>query len=150
MPTGIYVRTEIHKRILVKNSIFKKGHKGYWLNKKMPPFSNDHKEKIGEAHKGNKTRSWKGGRRKVGNYIYILQPNHPFCDNMGYVLEHRLIIEKYLHRYLKSTEEGHHLGKKNDNRPQMLMAFKTKSAHQRFEKGGKFSSSEIIFDGREL
>jgi len=47
----------------------------------------------------------------------ILVDNHPSRNSRGYVFEHRLVVEKYLGRYLKSTEEVHHInGDKLDNR----------------------------------
>jgi hypothetical protein len=47
-------------------------------------------------------------------------------------------------------EKVHHLGAKDDNRPQMLMAFVSDSAHKRFEKNGQVKSGEIIFDSRKF
>ena len=65
---------------------------------------------------------WKGGRSKVtGGYIKIKQPNHPDVTCGGYVLEHRLVMEKKLGRRLQSIEEVHHRnGIKDDNRPENL------------------------------
>ncbi len=99
--------------------------------------------------KGNK-RNFKTGRIKNAGYIFIYKPEHPFCEHHGYIREHRLVIEKYLGRYLKPEEVGHHLGKKDDNHPHMLMAFVNHSAHIRFERGNKINPSEIIFDGRKI
>jgi len=99
-----------------------------------------------------KNPQWKGGKYKRGDgYIVILCPNHPFHYPDGYVPEHRLIMEKYLGRYLKSNEPVHHINKiKNDNRIENLIAFISDSAHTRFERGGKINPKEIIFDGRNI
>jgi len=100
---------------------------------------------------GTKHSNWKGGVFKNFNgYICIFQPKHPHHNKRNYVLEHRLIVEKQISRYLTSKEEIHHLGAKDDNRIHMLMAFINHSAHTRFERGGQYSESEIIFDGRKL
>ena len=100
---------------------------------------------------GTKHSNWKGGVFKnYYGYICIFKPKHPHHNKRNYVLEHRLIVEKQISRYLTSKEEVHHLGKKDDNRPHMLIAFINHSTHMRFERGGQYSESEIIFDGRKL
>jgi hypothetical protein len=89
------------------------GNTGWWKGKKRPEFS------------GINHPRWKGGRTitKFG-YIQVLRPEHPFCNNMGYVMEHRLIMEKYLGRYLKPKEVVHHInGITGDNRLKNLMLF---------------------------
>lgn len=111
---------------------FKKGHSGFWKNKK---FSEEHKRKLRDAHKGHsghwlgkkmskehrekmsvakqlsKHPNWKGGKYIDKNgYIYIVQKNHPFCNWAGYVSKHRLVMEKHLRRYLTRKEVVHHRG----------------------------------------
>ena len=87
--------------------------------------------------KGKQHPLWKGGKRKKpdrkGYYILALQPKHPFADSMGYVLEHRLVMEKKLGRFLKRTERVHHInGNKHDNHLSNLMYFPNERAHQKF------------------
>lgn len=135
MPRGIYDRTKSK----FNKASFKKGH---------IPWSKLHPELM---PKGKEAGAWKGGRIKHNKgYILILKHKHPFGDHHGYVFEHRLVIEKQIGRYLTSKEQVHHLGERDDNRPKMLMAFSSNSAHTRFERGKKIKSSEIIFDGRKL
>lgn len=64
--------------------------------------------------------NWNGGKRKRGNYVQIYVPEHPnACKN--YVLEHRLVMEQHLGRYLTNLEQVHHRnGIKSDNRIENL------------------------------
>ena len=67
---------------------------------------------------GSKNPCWKGGKckNKLG-YILILNHDHPFCTKGGYVLEHRLVMEQHIGRYLTRKEIVHHRnGIPDDNR----------------------------------
>jgi hypothetical protein len=107
---------------LSKSNFFKKGDISYWKGKKRPEVSRENNP------------NWKGGiTRYVLGYIGILLPEHPFCDKKGYVLEHRLVMEKHLGRYLSLEEVVHHInGIKSDNRIENLMLFPNSSAHAGF------------------
>src|SRR4030042_2641792 len=73
---------------------------------------------------GIKAPNWKGGRMVVDGYIYIYSPHHPFCTKNKYVCEHRLIMEKYLGRFLNSREVVHHIdGNKENNNIENLKLF---------------------------
>ena len=82
---------------------------------------------------GDKSNNWTGGRTiRTFGYIAIWQPHHPFSDNNGYVVEHRLVIEKSLGRFLKSGEVVHHLnGNTADNRLKNLKLFASHSDHMK-------------------
>ena len=77
---------------------------------------------------GEKNYAWKGGRKKVkGGYIRVHAYNHPNKDNHNCVLEHRLVMEKKIRRYLYSFETVHHKnGVKWDNNPDNLELFVSK------------------------
>jgi len=148
MPIGVYKRSpEQIKRL--KDMAFKKGHKPYKtaFKKGMIPWNKGKKlpQITGANHPG-----WKNGIHYKYGYIMLYRPSHPFCNKGGYVREHRLIIEKQIGRYLLPSEKCHHLGAKDDNRPNMLMAFINHSAHMIFEYGGNIRPQEIIFDGRNI
>jgi len=82
--------------------------------------------------KGPKHWNWKGGKIKhKSGYILIRALDHPNATNRGYIMEHRLIMEKYLGRLLKPTELIHHKnGDPSDNRIENLEIV-TKKQHSR-------------------
>lgn len=118
--------------------------------------TDEYKEKMRQSllgkYPGPMSSGWKGGRRKQGKgYWLIYSPQHPLRSKTKYVLEHRLVVEKYLGRYLEAENDVHHVnGKKDDNRPENLIAFKTRGAHEKFEWGKEIPADQIIFDGRLL
>lgn len=93
------------------------------------------------------SQNWKGGRIKANNYGYIMiyMPFHPFCNASGYVLEHRLIMEKQLGRFLGKKEVVDHInGIVNDNRIENLKLFENQSEHIKQEGiRGKYKKNDI-------
>ena len=66
-------------------------------------------------------------------YILIQQPNHPNANEKGYVREHRLVVEKFIGRYLIKGEVVHHINaNKGDNSIKNLMPFSTQKKHMQF------------------
>lgn len=83
---------------------------------------------LSETNKGRfgvKNNNWKGGRKyHRGGYVCILKHDHPNADMWGYVLEHRLVMEKHLNRFLNPKEVIHHINDiRDDNRIENLMLF---------------------------
>lgn len=93
--------------------------------------------KVG-GQKGSKNQDWKGGKRiDKDGYVLCLKPDHPNNRN-GYVREHRLVMEKYLGRYLTDTEVVHHKNAvKTDNRIENLELFQRNGEHLKKELKGK-------------
>jgi len=93
-------------------------------------LTEEKKKKLRENRKsGNKSWMWKGGRNKCSNgYIEVYCKGHPYGTKHNknnkdavYVLEHRLVMERYLGRYLKPNEIVHHInGNRTDNRIENL------------------------------
>ena len=81
---------------------------------------------------GQKNRWFKGGIKVRNGYVLIYSPKN--LDKKGkYIFEHRLIMEKHLGRYLKSSEIVHHKnGVTIDNRIENLKLFKNSSEHTKF------------------
>lgn len=117
------------------------------------PLSDEHKRRIAEGlrgHKrseserkalaqcmrgrfaGEKHHNWKGGvKRRSDGYVYIYRPDHPRATKNGYVMEHILVMEEVLDRYLLPEEQVNHInGIRDDNRPENLMVFRDARDHQ--------------------
>ena len=127
------------------------------IDKRCKPRSKKIRKKISEALKGKPSPMkgkklphllgknachWKGGRWKNNRgYILIYCPEHPFAILGGYIFEHRLVMEKFLGRYLKPKERVHHINRiKTDNRLKNLKLFPNDSKHKKdhYPKGSLF------------
>ena len=82
------------------------------------------RERYAREHAPN----WKGGRYVINSgYVASRAPGHPRAMQNGYVLEHRLVIEQELGRYLLPHERVHHKnGKRDDNRLENLELWQLK------------------------
>lgn len=66
-------------------------------------------------------------------YISFYQPEHPHSDKSGHVRAHRIVVERYLGRYLTPEEIVHHVNEnKQDNRIENLIVFEDESYHKRW------------------
>jgi len=71
-------------------------------------------------------------------YKYIRCVDHPHATTRGYVLEHRLIMEEYLGRYLTPEEVVHHKnGDRLDNNIENLQLLTGKGAHRKLHEADK-------------
>jgi hypothetical protein len=87
----------------------------------------------GEGHP-----EWKGGRFRLGRYMYIYAPDHPNATKQRRVAEHRLVMEKKLGRFLLCSEVVHHLdGNPQNNNIENLVLFSRNSDHLAEELKGK-------------
>ena len=98
------------------------------MRKVNPPIGR--KVKFDWRDKDKALRVWRHG------YIFVYKPEHPTSrktpPDYGYIAEHRMIMELYLGRDLKSTEIIHHLdGKKSNNKIENLLLCETQREHNR-------------------
>lgn len=82
---------------------------------------------------GSHSVLWKGGKKhRFDGYVAVWLPEHPFAKS-GYVMEHRLVMEKEIGRYLTREEVVHHInGRRDDNRIENLKLFPNGAEHQRY------------------
>ena len=61
--------------------------------------------------------TWTPSKVNDGGYVDVHLPQHPRASKKGRMLEHRLVMENHLGRWLESWEHVHHRnGVKTDNR----------------------------------
>lgn len=106
--------------------------------------SEETKRKMSLAQKGKIRKPSKFGghtKKRPDGYIAVYLPDHPCANKEGYVMEHRLVMEEHIGRYLRKDESVHHInGKRDDNRIEnlMLLSFKEHQAlhlKERHENG---------------
>ena len=79
-----------------------------------------------DRYKGGCTHTF---RNNTG-YILEYHPLHPACSRKGMVLQHRLVMECHLGRFLTGQEVVHHLnGERDDNRIENLELLASQSVH---------------------
>ena len=94
-------------------------------NKKISEIT---KEKISQSH----LKKGIGHKKKrTDGYVAIYFPDHPKSSKEGYIMEHDLVMECNIGRWLKNNEIVHHINHiRNDNRIENLKLL-TKSEHAR-------------------
>lgn len=84
------------------------------------------------GYRGSGNPKWRGGLvEQVGGYLYEHAPDHPGATEDGYVMQHRLVMERALGRYLTTEEQVHHRNHvPGDNRIENLMLMANRREHQ--------------------
>ena len=105
--------------------------------KDVPNYKNRGK-KLSEERKENLRIKKSGGIGKKSinskGYIKIYFPEHPKSDKWGYILEHDLIMECNIGRWLNEDEVVHHInGIRNDNRIKNLKLM-TRKEHTKYHR----------------
>lgn len=123
---GIETRIRMNEKTRKKISDANKGKKSALGSKRTP----EQRAKISKAKRmvWLKPTEYGGHKKKrKDGYVYVYVPNHPNTTKQGYVMEHILVMEKHIGRYLKSDEVVHHINHiRDDNKIEnlQLMTFK--------------------------
>ncbi|MDD5510675.1 MAG: HNH endonuclease [Dehalococcoidales bacterium] len=78
-----------------------------WLRRKGIVLR-DYNERFQKTYKNHPRKHADKETNKEG-YVLIYLPDHPYCNSHGRVLEHRLVMERRLGRYLLPSEHVHHI-----------------------------------------
>lgn len=76
-----------------------------------------------------------GIRTDVSGYKLIYKPSHPNATKVGYVLEHRLVMEKHLKRLLSKEELVHHIDEDKQNNSIENLELTNRSEHRSIHNG---------------
>lgn len=94
---------------------------------------------------------WNGGRkvRKDGYVLVVAPDDHPYpaetkASGLKYILEHRLMFEQVIGRYLKPAEVVHHIDENpSNNTPSNLRLFASQRAHAAYHQQQRQSSTRL-------
>jgi biotin operon repressor len=102
--------------------------------------------KFRQGRFGKKAANWQGGRSKSTNgHIYIYSPEHPYSNKQGYVMEHRLVMEKAIGRYLAPEEIIHHINmQKQDNTIDNLYLCADNGAHRDIHHSLELAGASLV------
>ena len=110
------------------------------MNKQFPISSEQAKINLSKAirPKGKEHYRWNGGKKiNQEGYRLIKCKEHPRKQN-GYVMEHTLIMENHLGRFLDNEEIVHHIdNNKLNNSINNLMLFPNTTEHTQFHWNNK-------------
>jgi hypothetical protein len=123
----------------ISNSLKKIEHKGHKHSEETKNKISKMKLKKGIGHK----------KKRKDGYISVYFPDHPKSSKDGYIMEHDLVMECYIGRWLKKDEVVHHINHiRNDNRIEnlKLMTFKEHARLHMIERHKEKRSDDISIE----
>ena len=134
-------KNEMHKRPPHKGALGMKHSKESLLKmskaKKGKTVSESSRKKMSEAKKikgiGHK-------KKRADGYISIYFPDHPRSNKDGYIMEHILVAESVLGRWIAEDEIVHHINHKRDDNRKDNLKVMTKHEHMSMHMKERWSS----------
>lgn len=87
-------------------------------------------------------------------YRYVYCPNHPHalknCANAGYVMEHRLVMERHIGRYLSEDEVVHHKDRNRLNNDISNLQLMTIAEHSRLHSWEDCDKKRCVVCDKEI
>ena len=117
----------------------------FWAGIKLRSLS-EAKHLASHKNTGSDSHFWTGGIKKTKRgYVYVYAPDHPFATDHGrYVMEHRLVMEKHLGRYLTPSEVVNHLdGVKHHNNIENLELVSDRGTHTKNHFDDSFKTRKL-------
>jgi HNH endonuclease len=86
----------------------------------------------GHNSKGERHPQWRGGVHHYSTgYVGLKCPDHPRAGRHGYVMEHILVVERAMGKYLRLGAPVHHVDEdKTNNAPTNLVACDSEQYHR--------------------
>lgn len=111
-------------------------------------LSEETKRKISEKQKGKyrKPTEFGGHRKKRSDgYVYVYVPDHPYASKDGYVMEHILVMERAIGRYVTREEAVHHKNKIRDDNSLENLELMTFKAHAGLHISERHKNNQIKY-----
>ena len=110
-------------------------------------LSDQQKALISEKHKGKMRKPSKYGghlKKRSDGYVKVYCPGEHGATKDGYKMQHILVAEEMIGRYLKDDEVVHHINhNRSDNRPENL-AVMTASEHMRLHMKERWAQKKGV------
>lgn len=91
--------------------------------------------------------SWKGGRHIRNGYLQIWNPKHHRANNIGFVADHILVMEKVLGRPVTREEHIHHVDFDRLNNRQENLWITSKKKHKLAEGSVNKLVKQLLANG---